>query len=141
MLTPVSHSKLYFGDVGVYVWSSGDAALDLVSDGTVNIDATTDITLDAQGGDIFLKHATNEFGSLTKASGYNLIITSGTDPVMEFLSGNTEVKGDLTVTGDNIIMGTNTSGYILVADNTNYNPVAVSGDVTLANRSSSDWSN
>ena len=52
---------------------------------------------------------------------------------MEFLSGNTEVKGDLTVTGDNIIMGTNTSGYILVADNTNYNPVAVSGDVTLAN--------
>jgi len=133
LLTPVSHSKLYFGDVGVYVWSSGDAALDLVSDGTVNIDATTDITLDAQGGDIFLKHATNEFGSLTKASGYNLIITSGTDPVMEFLSGNTEVKGDLTVTGDNIIMGTNTSGYILVADNTNYNPVAVSGDVTLAN--------
>ena len=29
-------------------------------------------------------------------------------------------------------MGTNTSGYILVADGTNYNPVAVSGDVTIS---------
>ena len=30
-------------------------------------------------------------------------------------------------------MGTNTSAYILVADGTNYNPVAVSGDVTISN--------
>ena len=29
-------------------------------------------------------------------------------------------------------MGTNTSGHILVADGTNYNPVAVSGDVTMS---------
>ena len=48
------------------------------------------------------------------------------------ISGNTTVGGDLTVTGDDITMGTNTSGYVLVADGTNYNPVAVSGDVTMA---------
>ena len=48
-------------------------------------------------------------------------------------SGNFTVTGDLTVTGDDLYMGTNTSGYILVADGTNYNPVAVSGDVTMSN--------
>ena len=31
-------------------------------------------------------------------------------------SGNFTVTGDLTVTGDDITMGTNTAGYVLVAD-------------------------
>ena len=47
-------------------------------------------------------------------------------------SGNFTVTGDLTVTGDDITMGTNTAGYLLVADGTNYNPVAISGDVTMS---------
>ena len=38
----------------------------------------------------------------------------------------------MTVSGDDITMGTNTSGHIMVADGTNFNPVAVSGDVTIA---------
>ncbi len=42
------------------------------------------------------------------------------------------VVGDLTISGDDLTMATNTSGFILVADGTNYNPVAVSGDVTLS---------
>ena len=42
------------------------------------------------------------------------------------------ISGDLTVSGDDITMGTNTSGHILVADGTNYNPVAVSGDVGIS---------
>ena len=46
--------------------------------------------------------------------------------------GNLTVGGDLTVTGDDITMATNTAGHVLVGDGTNYNPVAVSGDVTLA---------
>ena len=46
-------------------------------------------------------------------------------------TGNTVIGGDLTVSGDDITLGTNTSGYIIVADGTNYNPVAVSGDVTI----------
>jgi len=47
--------------------------------------------------------------------------------------GGVTVAGDLTITGDDLIMGTNTDTYILVADGTSYNPVAVSGDVTIAN--------
>ena len=47
-------------------------------------------------------------------------------------TGDTVIGGDLTVAGDDITLGTNTSGYIIVADGTNYNPVAVSGDVTLS---------
>ena len=41
------------------------------------------------------------------------------------------VTGDLTISGDDLVMATNTSGHILVADGTNYNPVAMSGDVTI----------
>ena len=47
-------------------------------------------------------------------------------------SGDVVVGGDLTITGDDLVMGTNTSGHILVADGTNYNPVAVSGDISMA---------
>ena len=39
------------------------------------------------------------------------------------------VGGDLTVTGDDIIMGTNTAGNLLIADGTNFNSVAV-GDLS-----------
>ena len=47
--------------------------------------------------------------------------------------GNLTISGDLTVSGDDITMGTNTSGHIMVADGTNFNPVAVSGDVGISN--------
>jgi hypothetical protein len=47
-------------------------------------------------------------------------------------SGDVVVTGDLTVTGDDITMGTNTSGHIMVADGDNFNPVAVSGDISIA---------
>jgi hypothetical protein len=39
---------------------------------------------------------------------------------------NLTLTGDLTVGGDDITMGTNTSGNILVADGTNFNSIAVS---------------
>ena len=40
-------------------------------------------------------------------------------------SGNCTITGDLTVTGDDITMGTNTAGNLLIADGTNFNSVAV----------------
>jgi hypothetical protein len=46
--------------------------------------------------------------------------------------GNLTISGDLTVSGDDLFMATNTSGAILVADGTNYNPAVVSGDATIA---------
>ena len=47
-------------------------------------------------------------------------------------SGNVAITGDLTVTGDDITMGTNTSGAALIADGTNFNPVVISGDISIA---------
>lgn len=42
------------------------------------------------------------------------------------------IGGDLTVAGDDITMGTNTSGAVLVGDGTNFNPVLMSGDATIS---------
>ena len=47
-------------------------------------------------------------------------------------TGAVTVGGDLTVTGDDITMGTNTSGAALIADGTNFNPVVISGDISIA---------
>ena len=55
---------------------------------------------------------------------------------------NLTIAGDLTISGDDLTMATNTAGNLLIADGTNYNPTAVtdlseissvaSGDVLLA---------
>ena len=47
-------------------------------------------------------------------------------------SGNATIGGDLTITGDDLTMGTNTSGAALIADGTNFNPVVISGDLTIS---------
>ena len=48
-------------------------------------------------------------------------------------TGALTVGADITISGDDIIMATNTDAYMLVADGTSYNPVAVSGDITITN--------
>ena len=62
----------------------------------------------------------------------NLIIKSGSTTALTFSGADATIAGDLTISGDDLTMGTNTSGHIMVADGTNFNPVAVSGDVTMA---------
>ena len=57
--------------------------------------------------------------------------TDDTD-LITLANGSVTIAGDLTISGDDLTMGTNTSGHIMVADGTNFNPVAVSGDVTMA---------
>ena len=101
------------------------------SGSTITLDATTDIVLDADGGDIFFKDGGITFGSATNSSG-DLIIKSGTTTALTFSGADVTIAGDLTISGDDLTMGTNTSGHIMVADGTNFNPVAVSGDVTIA---------
>ena len=96
-----------------------------ISDGgDFTLDIDRDITLDANGGDILFKDDGTTFGSATNTSG-NLIIKSGTTTALTFSGANVTVAGDLTISGDDLVMGTNTSGHILVADGTNFNPVAV----------------
>ena len=46
-------------------------------------------------------------------------------------SANVTIGGDLTVSGDDITMATNTSGAALIADGTNFNPVVISGDISI----------
>ena len=106
----------------------GSIALDTITnDGTdVTIDSGGDIVLDAGGADITLKDDGTTFGSLSQSSG-ELVIKSGSTPTTAItMSGaNVTVAGDLTVSGDDITMGTNTSGNLLIADGTNFNSVAV----------------
>ena len=99
--------------------------------GDYTLDVSGDIILDADGGDVFFKDGGTTFGSATNSSG-NLIIKSGTTTALTFSGANATLAGDLTISGDDLTMGTNTSGMLLVADGTNFNPVAVSGDVTMA---------
>jgi len=94
--------------------------------GDFTLDVEGDIILDANGADVFLKDAGTTYGSLTNSSG-NLIVKSGTTTALTFSGANVTIAGDLTVSGDDITMGTNTAGNILVADGTNFNSVAVGG--------------
>jgi len=64
------------------------------SGSTITLDATTDIVLDADGGDIFFKDAGTTFGSATNTSG-NLIIKSGTTTALTFSGANVTGAGTL----------------------------------------------
>jgi len=102
--------------------------LGLESDGTLTYNPSTGVVT-----------ATGFVGALTgnvtgNASGTAATVTGAAQTAITSvgtLTGLT-ISGDLTVSGDDITMGTNTSGHILVADGTNYNPVAVSGDVGIS---------
>jgi hypothetical protein len=125
------------------------------SGSTITLDATTDIVLDADGGNVIFKDGgTSILDIANNSSDVELTVSTadknfaikGTDGSSAItaldidmalagkatFSGDVVVTGDLTISGDDLTMGTNTSGHIMVADGTNFNPVAVSGDVTIA---------
>ncbi len=108
----------------------GSIALDTITnDGTdITLDSSGDIILDADGGDVFVKDAGTTYGSLTNSSG-NLVIKSGTTTALTFSGANATLAGDLTISGDDLTMATNTSGALLIADGTNFNPTVV-GDLS-----------
>jgi len=76
-------------------------------------------------------HFSTATASSTANHGKMVFDIDGTDQ-MEINDSGVSITGDLTITGDDLFMNTNTAGHILVGDDTNYNPVAVSGDVTLS---------
>ena len=140
----------------------GSIALDTITnDGTdITLDSSGDIILDAGGADIFLKDDGTTFGELTNSS-TDFVIKSTTSDKDILFKGNdggaaitaltldmsaagkatfnsdVVVSGDLTISGDDLVMGTNTSGHILVADGTNFNPVAV-GDLSAISTVAAD---
>ena len=91
-----STEKLQFRDTAIYINSSTDGQLDLIADGAVLIDTAGDITLDADGGDVFFKDGGTQFASLTNTSG-NLIIKSGTTTAMTFDGANVTFAGTVTI--------------------------------------------
>jgi len=121
----------------------------------ITLDATADIILDAGGANVIFKDdGTSILDIANNSSDVELTVSTadknfaikGTDGSSGItaldidmalagkatFSGDVVVTGDLTVTGDDITMNTNTAGHMLVGDGTNYNPVAISGDVTMA---------
>ena len=87
---------------------------------TLPIDPENDNNVDINGGTI----DGTTIGATTPAAGdFTTLDTTGA----------LTVGTDITISGDDIIMATNTDAYMLVADGTSYNPVAITGDVTLTN--------
>ena len=87
---------------------------------TLSVDPENDKTVDIDGGTI---NGTT-IGATTPAAGdFTTLDTTGA----------LTVGTDITISGDDIIMATNTDAYMLVADGTSYNPVAITGDITLTN--------
>tara|TARA_R110001592_G_scaffold58814_4_gene178100 strand:- start:2427 stop:5588 length:3162 start_codon:yes stop_codon:yes gene_type:complete len=77
------------------------------SGGNFTVDAATDIILDADGGDVFLKDAGTTYGSLTNTGG-NLIIKSGTTTAMTMSGANVTIAGNLTVSGSTTTVDSST---------------------------------
>jgi len=93
--------------------SAGDAA--------VNITTTAgDITIDAQGNDTDII-----FKGTDGSADTTFLTIDGSAAGKATFNSDVVVGGDLTVTGDDIIMGTNTAGNLLIADGTNFNSIAV----------------
>jgi len=53
-------------------------------------------------------------------------------------TGNAIVGGDLTISGDDLTMATNTAGHLLIADGTNFNPVAVTSLTAISTIAADD---
>ena len=114
--------------------AAGTTALDFVLNGStdVTLDAPGDIKLDAAGADIKLLDDGTQYGNLKNNSGELRITSSSSDTTAISMSGaNVTIAGDLTISGDDLTMATNTSGAALIGDGTNFNPVVISGDISI----------
>ena len=147
-------SVIQFRDSGLTIGSNADGDLDIVSDGTavdsINLESAGGITLDAgtAGSGIIYEDDGTEMARLHNSSSNVILETKVSDADFSIkgndggstitpltfdmsdagkatFSGNVIVTGDLTVSGDDITMGTNTAGNLLIADGTNFNSIAV----------------
>ena len=125
-------------DNDIDLGSSSVEFKDLFIDGTAHVDA---ISLDGTAITATASEINILDGVTSTASELNLVdgITAGTVSASKAvivdsnkdISGfrNLSITGDLTVAGDDITMGTNTAGNLLIADGTNFNSIAV-GDLS-----------
>ncbi len=100
---------------------------------SMTLDVSGDITLDADGDDIFFKAGGTTFGSATNTSG-NLIIKSGTTTALTFSGANvtaagTYTGGGLMTTGGSIVIPD--AGNIGAASDTDAIAISSGGVVTM----------
>lgn len=114
------------GMTGDVVWTSASF------DGSGNVTGTS--TIQANSVDLGNMTVGNYVATVAGTTNEIAVTGSGSETAAVTIGLPTDVTiaGDLTISGDDLFMGTNTSGHILVADGTNYNPVAVSGDVAIS---------
>ena len=103
----IADKKIYIRHSDDTIVTLSDGA-NLTSGSTSTIDATTDIILDADGGDIFFKDGGTTFGSATNTSG-NLIVKSGTTTALTFSGANVTAAGTIdsgAITSTGVVTGT-----------------------------------
>ena len=115
-----------------------------IATGATNVDIVGDVTAstvnadgDTAAGDNATMGYTSSEGLILTGQGSTNDVTIKNDAdadVITIATGGTNVAiaGDLTISGDDLFMATNTSGAALIADGTNFNPVVISGDATIA---------
>ena len=132
----------------------GSIALDTITnDGTdITLDSSGDIILDAGGANVTIKDDGTSILDIANSSSDAVLTVStadknftikGTDSSSLItaldidmalagkatFNGDVVIGGDLTISGDDLTMATNTSGALLIADGTNFNPTVV-GDLS-----------
>lgn len=100
-----------------------------VFQGTYN--ASNDVTV-PNGKDVLVKFDGGGSSAVVEMALKDVYFESVETSGNVTVGGNVSVTGDLTIADDGLKAATNTSGHILVNDGTNFNPVAVSGDVTIS---------
>jgi len=112
-----------FGNIDIgssNLTATGTISLGAASFNDNNITNVGSIQLDSIAGDADTNTSITFSGSdvITMATG-------GTTAITIDASQNVTVAGDLTISGDDLTMATNTAGHLLIADGTNFNPTAV----------------
>ena len=116
-----------FGNIDVgssNLTATGTVSLGATSFNDNNITNVGSIQVDSVAGD-----ADSNTSITFSGSDVITVATGGTTALTVDASQNLTVAGDLTITGDDLVMNTNTSGHLLIADGTNFNPTAV-GDLS-----------
>lgn len=102
-------------DASEYEISAGSNQFDITS-GAFNVDASGDISLDADGGDVFFKDNGTTYGSITNTSG-NVVIKSGTSTMLTGSGTNATFNNNLTVENDLTVDGaTSLNGNVDLGD-------------------------
>lgn len=107
--------------------SSTSSYLAMFDAATGNLIPHTDPGIRYNATTFAVTHGDGSTASVAMASN----LSGATDPTLTFGNAMLTVSHDLTISGDDLFMATNTSGAVLVADGTNFNPVVMSGDAVI----------